>query len=52
MVQGKSLFSLAIKVTRVKMLPNKGDRKQIAVKMNYLETLLWITVQADYRSQP
>ena len=49
---GKSLFSLAIKVRRLKMFPNKGDRKQITVKMNYSETLVWVTVQPDCRSQP
>lgn len=48
---GKSLFSLAIKVRRVKMFPHKADRKQITVKMNYLESLLRVTVQADCRSQ-
>lgn len=49
---GKSLLSLAIKVGRLKVFPNKGDRKQITVKMKYSETSLWVIVQADCRSQP
>lgn len=48
---GKSLLSLAIKVGRFKVFPNKGDRKQITVKMKYSETSLWVIVQPDCRSQ-
>lgn len=47
----KSLFSLAMKAGRVKMYPNRGDRK-ITVKMNYMGTLLWVTVHPGWRNQP
>lgn len=49
---GKSLFSLAMKVGRIKMFPNKGDRKQLTVKMNYSVTLPWVTVHTGCRNQP
>lgn len=48
----QSLFSLAMKVGRVRMYHNKGDRKQITVKMNYLGTWLWVTVHPGRRNPP
>lgn len=52
MFQGNLCFLLAMKVGRVKMFPNKGDRRQITVKMNYSVTLLWVTAHTVCRNQP